>query len=285
MIVGWQVSTSLRTDLALDALDMGLWARQRAGQNLTGLIHHSDRGVQYRAIRYTERLAEAEAVASVGSKGDSYDNAMAEALNSLFKAECIRNPVMRPKGGWKSVTDVEIAVAEYVDWFNHRRLHGEIGLIPPAEFEANHWAAQATEHYRENPIPSRSDPTNRASTKPGAIQYLLPSLCSRTCSVGGSTRRPPPDRGGCTRAAARLEAALSPQALLFRHSRIPGRQSMLPPRRRRGTGCASVGTGPRQSPAVSATLGAWGTRLTTTRQYLARSRARGSPATSERPRG
>ena len=152
MIVGWQVSTSLRTDLALDALDMGLWARQRAGQDVTGLIHHSDRGVQYRAIRYTERLAEAEAVASVGSKGDSYDNAMAEALNSLFKAECIRNPVMRPKGGWKSVGDVEIAVAEYADWFNHRRLHGEIGLVPPAEFEANHWASQTAKHYRQNPV-------------------------------------------------------------------------------------------------------------------------------------
>jgi putative transposase len=152
MIVGWQVSTSLRTDLALDALDMGLWARQRAGQDVTGLIHHSDRGVQYRAIRYTERLAEAKAVASVGSKGDSYDNAMAEALNSLFKAECIRNPVMRPKGGWKHVSDVEIAVAEYVDWFNHRRLHGEIGLVPPAEFEANHWASQPDEHYPHNPV-------------------------------------------------------------------------------------------------------------------------------------
>lgn len=151
MIVGWQVSTSMRTDLALDALDMGLWARKRAGQDVTGLIHHSDRGVQYRAIRYTERLAEAEAVASVGSKGDSYDNAMAEALNSLFKAECIRNPVMRPKGGWKSVIDVEIAVAEYVDWFNHRRLHGEIGLVPPTEYEANHWASITPEHYPETP--------------------------------------------------------------------------------------------------------------------------------------
>ena len=152
MIVGWQVSTSLRTDLALDALDMGLWARQRAGHDVTGLIHHSDRGVQYRAIRYTERLAEAEAVASVGSKGDSYDNAMAEALNSLFKAECIRNPVMRPRGGWKNVADVEIAVAEYVDWYNHRRLHGEIGLVPPAEYEANHWASQPAKHYRQNPV-------------------------------------------------------------------------------------------------------------------------------------
>jgi len=152
MIVGWQVSTSLRTDLALDALDMGLWARQRAGRDVAGLTHHSDRGVQYRAIRYTERLAQAEAVASVGSKGDSYDNAMAEALNSLFKAECIRNPAMRPTGGWKSVNDVEIAVAEYVDWFNHRRLHGELGLTPPAEFEANHWASTTHEHYPDNRV-------------------------------------------------------------------------------------------------------------------------------------
>jgi transposase InsO family protein len=152
MVVGWQVSTSLRTDLALDALDMGLWARERAGQDVAGLIHHSDRGVQYRAIRYTERLAEAEAVASVGSKGDSYDNAMAEAFNSLFKAECVRNPAMRPSGGWKNVSDVEIAVAEYIDWFNHRRLHGEIGLVPPAEFETAHWASQTIQHYRYNPV-------------------------------------------------------------------------------------------------------------------------------------
>ncbi len=98
---------------------------------------------QYRAIRYTERLAEAEAVASVGSKGDSYDNALAEAFNALFKTECIRNPAMRPCGGWKSVADVEIAVAEYVDWFNHRRLHGEIGLIPPVELEQQYWAHYA----------------------------------------------------------------------------------------------------------------------------------------------
>ena len=158
MIVGWQVSTSMRTDFVLDALEQalyaGLWNRQRAGRDVTGLVHHSDRGVQYRAIRYTERLAEADAVASVGSKGDSYDNAMAEALNSLFKAECIRNPLMRPKGGWKNVGDVEIAVAEYVDWFNHRRLHGEIGLVPPAEFETNHWATITSERYHETPVPT-----------------------------------------------------------------------------------------------------------------------------------
>ncbi|MDH6629560.1 transposase InsO family protein [Streptomyces sp. LBL] len=98
MVVGWQVATSLYTDLALDALDMAVWRRRHVGADLTGLIHHSGRGVQYRAIRYTERLdeAEAETVASVGSKGDSYDNALAEAFNSLFKAELIRNKAPGP---------------------------------------------------------------------------------------------------------------------------------------------------------------------------------------------
>jgi len=132
-VVGWQLSTSLRTDLALDALEMGLWTRSRAGQDTSALIHHSDRGTQYLAVRYTQRLAEAGAVASVGSKGDSYDNAMAEAFNSIFKAELIRN-----KGPWRGTDDLEIAVAEYIDWYNHRRLHGELGLIPPVEHETNH---------------------------------------------------------------------------------------------------------------------------------------------------
>ena len=102
-------------------------------------MHRPVESGQYRAVRYTDRLAEADVVASVGSKGDSYDNAMAEAFNSLCKAECIRNPAMRPNGGWKTVADVEIAVAEYVDWFNHRWLHGEIGLVPPAELEQQFW--------------------------------------------------------------------------------------------------------------------------------------------------
>jgi putative transposase len=106
-VVGWQPSRSLRTDLALDALEMGLWARTHAGKAVDGLIHHSDRGVQYVAIRYTQRLAEAWAVASVGSRGDSYDNALAEAFNSLFKAELVPN-----KGPWKNIDDLEIAVAE-----------------------------------------------------------------------------------------------------------------------------------------------------------------------------
>ena len=136
-IVGWQLSTSLHTDLALDALDMGLWTRQHEGRDVSQLVHHSDRGVQYRAIRYTERLETAEAVASVGSKGDSYDNAMAEALNSLFKAELIRN-----LGPWRGIHDLEIAVAEYVDWYNQRRLHSQIGMIPPAEAETRFYSHQ-----------------------------------------------------------------------------------------------------------------------------------------------
>ncbi len=131
MIVGWQVSTSLYTDLALDALKMAIWRRENQGADLQGLVHHSDRGVQYRAIRYTQRLAEAGAVASVGSKGDSFDNAMAEAFNSLYKAELVRN-----RGPWRGLDDLEMATVEYIDWYNNRRLHGELGHVPPAEYEA-----------------------------------------------------------------------------------------------------------------------------------------------------
>ncbi|SMO63843.1 putative transposase [Propioniciclava tarda] len=131
MIVGWQLSTSLHTRLAFDALDMALWRRAREQRDLSALIHHSDKGVQYRAIRYTQRLADAGVVASVGSTGDSYDNAAAEAFNSLFKAELIRN-----RGPWHGHSDLEFAVTEYIDWYNHRRLHSEIGYQPPAEYEA-----------------------------------------------------------------------------------------------------------------------------------------------------
>ncbi len=128
-VVGWQASRSLRTDLALDALEMALWVRRTV--SLAGLIHHSDRGVQYLAIRYTERLAEAGVMPSIGSRGDSYDNALAESFNGLYKAELIRH-----RGPWRGLDDVEYATLEYVDGFNHRRLHGELGMRPPAEFEA-----------------------------------------------------------------------------------------------------------------------------------------------------
>jgi putative transposase len=131
MIVGWRVAASLRADLALDALEMGIWAR--GGCDLDGLVHHSDRGVQYLAIRYTERLAEARALASVGSKGDSFDNALAETVNGLYKAELIRR-----RGPWRTVEQVELATAAWVDWWNNRRLHTACGGIPPAELEADY---------------------------------------------------------------------------------------------------------------------------------------------------
>ncbi len=135
-IVGWRVSASLRADLALDALEMALHAR---GSTLAGLVHHSDRGVQYLAIRYTERLAEAGAVTSVGSRGDSYDNALAESVIGLFKAELIAR-----QGPWRSLEQVELATARWVAWWNRERLHGACGDIPPAEFEAAYWARQET---------------------------------------------------------------------------------------------------------------------------------------------
>jgi putative transposase len=134
MIVGWRVSTSLRTDLALDALEMAIWTRQ--GEALDGLVHHSDRGAQYLAIRYTECLAEAGAVASVGSRGDSYDNALAETVNGLFKVELIRR-----QGPWRTADQVELATLAWVDWWNRRRLHGAIVDVPPAEYENAYYHA------------------------------------------------------------------------------------------------------------------------------------------------
>jgi putative transposase len=138
MVVGWQASRSLRSDLAIDALEMAVFNRQRAGADLSALVHHSDRGVQYLSVRYSERLADNDIVASVGSKGDSYDNAMAESFNGLYKWELIY-----PKGPWRGLDDVEFATLTYVDWFNNRRLHGEIepgpGFTTPAAFEADHY--------------------------------------------------------------------------------------------------------------------------------------------------
>jgi transposase InsO family protein len=132
-IVGWRVSRSLRSDLALDALEQALHARPDTDQ----LVHHSDRGVQYLSIRYSERLAEAGIEPSVGSVGDSYDNALAETINGLYKTE-----VIWANGPWRTIEEVEFATLEWVDWFNNRRLLSSIGDIPPAEFEAMYYAAQ-----------------------------------------------------------------------------------------------------------------------------------------------
>jgi transposase InsO family protein len=134
-IVGWRVSNSLRTDLALDALEQALHARPRA----EGHIHHSDRGVQYLSIHYTERLAEAGIESSVGSVGDSYDNALAESVIGLYKTELIR-----AHGPWRNMEAVEFATLEWVDWFNNRRLLGSLGYVPPAEYEEAYYRSQDT---------------------------------------------------------------------------------------------------------------------------------------------
>jgi putative transposase len=150
MVVGWQASRSLRTDLAIDALEMAVHARGRT-DDLEGLIHHSDRGVQYLAVRYSERLADNDIVGSVGSKGDSYDNALVESFNGLYKWELIY-----PRGPWTGLADVEFATLEYVDWFNHRRLHGQItpgpGYTTPSTFEAEYRQIVSTTPVATQPL-------------------------------------------------------------------------------------------------------------------------------------
>ncbi|ACH83658.1 Integrase catalytic region [Acidithiobacillus ferrooxidans ATCC 53993] len=131
-IVGWRVSRSMTTDFVLDALEQALYARQPECDG--SLVHHSDRGSQYVSIRYSERLAEAGVEPSVGSKGDSYDNALAETINGLYKAELIHR-----RGPWRTREAVELATLEWVAWFNHVRLLEPIGYIPPAEAEANYY--------------------------------------------------------------------------------------------------------------------------------------------------
>jgi len=127
-IVGWKAATTMRTDLVLDALEMAIWAR---GRDLKGLVAHSDAGSQYTALRYTERLAEIGAAPSIGTVGDSYDNALAETVNGLYKNELIHR-----RGPWRTADDIEVATAAWVHWWNTARLHGACGDVPPAEYEA-----------------------------------------------------------------------------------------------------------------------------------------------------
>jgi putative transposase len=137
-IVGWQASTSLRSDLAIDALEMAIHSRSH--RDLSQVVHHSDRGVQYLSIRYSERLATADIVASVGSRGDSYDNALAESFNGLYKNELIHR-----KGPWRNVEHVEWETLKYVDWFNNQRIHEALDYVPPAEFEALYYESSESE--------------------------------------------------------------------------------------------------------------------------------------------
>jgi putative transposase len=144
-IVGWRTAATMPTELPLDALEMALFTRARAGQDVAGVVHHSDAGSQYTSIRYTARLLEAGAVASIGSVGDSYDNALAESLIGLYKAECVR-----PEGPWRGVDELELGTLNWVHWFNEVRLHSTLGYVPPIEFEAR---LTITNDPEQHPLP------------------------------------------------------------------------------------------------------------------------------------
>ena len=140
MIVGWRVASHMRTDMVLDALEM---ARARRGaRRLVGLVTHSDAGSQFTSVRFTERLEEIGAQPSIGTVADSYDNALAETTNGLYKAECVYGP---DAAGWDDVEHLELATLSWVAWFNETRLHGHCGDVPPAEFEAAFYAAYQTD--------------------------------------------------------------------------------------------------------------------------------------------
>ena len=153
-----------RSDLAIDALEMAVWNRQRFGNNLDALVHHSDMGVQYLSIAYSESLAENDIVASVGSRGDSYDNALAESFNGLYKWELIHR-----QGPWRGLDDVEFATMTYVDWFNHHRLHGEI----TTDAQLHHTRRTRKEVLRSEPdSPRCCQPITTAVTEPGAVHTV-----------------------------------------------------------------------------------------------------------------
>ena len=141
MIVGWRVASHMRTSMVLDAMEMARWSR---GTRLEGLRCHSDAGSQFTSLRWGERLAEIGALPSIGSVGDSFDNALAETVNGYYKAELIRGPTRC--GPWKTVEDVELATLGWVHWHNTARLHGYLGDIPPAEYEQAFYAAHWTDH-------------------------------------------------------------------------------------------------------------------------------------------
>ena len=137
-ILGWRVASTMATTMVLDSIEQAIWTRQRDGiLDLKDVVHHTDRGSQYTSIRFTERLAEAGIQPSVGAVGSSYDNALAETINGLYKTELIK-----PGKPWRTVEDVELATARWVDWFNHRRLYEYCGDVPPAELETAYYAQQ-----------------------------------------------------------------------------------------------------------------------------------------------
>ncbi len=144
-IVGWRTHDRMPTELPLDALEMALWVRDRAGSDVTGVVHHSDAGSQYVALRYTERLADAGALASIGTVGDSYDNALAESVIGLYKTECVRLD-----GPFRTVDELELATLSWVHWYNTQRLHSALGDVPPAEFAGDSYRQI---NPRQHPLP------------------------------------------------------------------------------------------------------------------------------------
>ena len=201
-LVGWQAARSLRTDLALDALEMAIWRRQA---QLEGLVHHSDRGSQYLAIRYTERLAEAGAVTSVGSRGDSFDNALAETIIGLYKTELIRR-----RGPWKGLDEVEYATLEWVDWFNHRRLLARSGI--------SRRPSSRPPTTRGRISAARTDSRTRASGKPGAVHtsvlaegWARPEWSGSPSSGRPTLRSRPVRRAGGNHSACLLDACACEQ--------------------------------------------------------------------------
>ncbi len=135
-ILGWRVAATMATSMVLDSIEQAIWTRQREGVfDLKDVVHHTDRGSQYTSIRFTERLSEAGIQPSVGAVGSSYDNALAETINGLYKTELIK-----PRKPWRTIEEVELATAEWVDWFNHRRLYEYCGDIPPVDLEAAYYA-------------------------------------------------------------------------------------------------------------------------------------------------
>lgn len=143
-ILGWRTSTSMTTSLVLDAIEHAIWTRERDGRNVKDVVHHTDRGCQYTSVKFTERLAEAGTQPSVGAVGSSFDNALAETINGLYKTELIK-----PRGPWRNVDHVEFATAEWVDWFNHRHLYQHCGDTPPVEMEAAHHARKTARQTAE----------------------------------------------------------------------------------------------------------------------------------------
>jgi putative transposase len=137
-ILGWRVASTMATSMVLDAIEQSIWTRQQEGViDLKDVVHHTDRGSQYTSIRFSERLAQAGIQPSVGAVGSSYDNALAETVNGLYKTELIK-----PRKPWRTIEDVEVATAEWIHWFNHRRLYEYCGDIPPVELETAYYAQQ-----------------------------------------------------------------------------------------------------------------------------------------------